>query len=91
MHPALHSWREELPAAFVRLLAYLGGIAVLSIAAAQLFQSRRRSARQAEPIAGMDRDRAAVPGLRAVDPGSRRRAASYAIPVTPRAAAARTF
>ena len=39
MHPALHSWREELPAAFVRLLAYMGGIAVLSIAAAHVFQS----------------------------------------------------
>ena len=39
MHPALHSWREELPATFVRLLAYLGGIAVLSTIAAQVFQS----------------------------------------------------
>ena len=39
MHPALHSWREELPATFVRVLAYLGGIAVLSMAAAQIFQS----------------------------------------------------
>jgi hypothetical protein len=39
MHPALHSWREELPAHFVRLLAYVGGWAVLSIAAAQFFQS----------------------------------------------------
>ena len=39
MHPALHSWREELPTAFVRLLAYLGGVAVLSIAAAQVFKS----------------------------------------------------
>jgi|SRR5450631_192234 hypothetical protein len=38
MHPALHSWREELPSRFVRLLAYLGGIAVLSMAAAQVFQ-----------------------------------------------------
>ena len=33
MHPALHSWREELPATFVRVLAYLGGIAVLSVLA----------------------------------------------------------
>jgi hypothetical protein len=40
MHPALHSWRDELPATFVRLLAYVGGIAVLSIVAAQIFQSR---------------------------------------------------
>jgi hypothetical protein len=39
MHPALHSWRAELPATLVRVLAYLGGIAVLSIAAAQFFQS----------------------------------------------------
>ena len=39
MHPALHSWREELPAHFVRLMAYVGGLAVLSIAAAQFFQS----------------------------------------------------
>jgi len=39
MHPALHSWREELPSTLVRALAYLGGIAVLSIAAAQVFQS----------------------------------------------------
>jgi hypothetical protein len=39
MHPALHSWRDELPTALVRLLAYMGGIAVLSIVAAQFFQS----------------------------------------------------
>jgi hypothetical protein len=39
MHPALHSWREELPSTLVQLLAYLGGIAVLSMAAAQIFQS----------------------------------------------------
>ena len=39
MHPALQTWRDVLPAAFVRLLAYLGGVAVLSIAAAQVFQS----------------------------------------------------
>ena len=39
MHPALHSWREELPSNLVRVLAYLGGIAVLSLAAAQFFQS----------------------------------------------------
>jgi hypothetical protein len=39
MHPALHSWREELPATFVRILAYLGGIAVLSMAAAHIYQS----------------------------------------------------
>lgn len=39
MHPALHSWRDDLPFTFVRLLAYVGGIAVLSTVAAQLFQS----------------------------------------------------
>ena len=39
MHPALYSWREELPPTLVRFLAYLGGIAVLSIVAAQVFQS----------------------------------------------------
>jgi len=40
MHPALHSWRNDLPATLVRLLAYVGGIAVLSTIAAQFFQSR---------------------------------------------------
>jgi hypothetical protein len=39
MHPALHSWREDLPATFVRMLAYMGAIAVLSIVAARFFQS----------------------------------------------------
>ncbi|MEJ2374883.1 MAG: hypothetical protein P8Y71_05480 [Pseudolabrys sp.] len=39
MHPALYCWREQLPAAIVRMLAYLGGIALLSIAAAQIFQA----------------------------------------------------
>jgi hypothetical protein len=41
MHPALHCWREELSATLVRLLAYAGGAAVLSILAAQFFQSSR--------------------------------------------------
>ncbi|MGZ5842015.1 MAG: hypothetical protein ACXWJ8_08760 [Xanthobacteraceae bacterium] len=40
MHPALYSWREQLPATLVRILAYLGGITVLSIGAAHIFQSR---------------------------------------------------
>jgi hypothetical protein len=39
VHPALHSWREELPSIFMRTCAYLGGLAVLSIVAAQYFQS----------------------------------------------------
>ena len=40
MHPALYSWREQASATFVRMLAYLGGLVLLSIAAAQVFQSR---------------------------------------------------
>ena len=39
MHPALHSWRDELPAAFVRGLAVLCGLAVLSVFCAWVFQS----------------------------------------------------
>jgi hypothetical protein len=39
MHPALHSWREELPSTLVRMLAYVGGIAVLSMVAGRVFQS----------------------------------------------------
>ena len=39
MHPALHSWREEWPAHFVRALAYVSGLVVLSIGAADLVQS----------------------------------------------------
>ncbi|HEX5213651.1 MAG TPA: hypothetical protein VFW22_18155 [Pseudolabrys sp.] len=39
MHPALHSWREELPAALVRALAYVGAMALLSIVAAHVFRS----------------------------------------------------
>lgn len=38
MHPALRSWREELPTSFVRLLAYLGAVALLSIGAAHVSQ-----------------------------------------------------
>ncbi len=41
MHPALHSWRDELPRAFVRLLAYVGGAAVLSMVAVQVVQHRK--------------------------------------------------
>lgn len=39
MHQALHSWRDELPAAFVRGLAVLCGLAVLSVFCACVFQS----------------------------------------------------
>lgn len=38
MHPALHSWRDDLSATFVRLLAYLGLAAVMSMAATLYFQ-----------------------------------------------------
>lgn len=41
MHPALHSWRDDLATTLVRMLAYVGGIAVLSIVAAHLSQSPR--------------------------------------------------
>jgi len=40
MHPALHSWRDDLPAALIRLLAYLAALALLSIALAHFFQSK---------------------------------------------------
>jgi hypothetical protein len=39
MHPALRSWRDVLPSTLVRVLAYLGGAALLSIGAAELLQS----------------------------------------------------
>ena len=39
MHPALHSWRDKLPDAFVRGLAVLCGLAVLSVFCAWVFQS----------------------------------------------------
>lgn len=39
MHPALHSWREELPATAVRFMAYVGGLTALSLVAAHMFQS----------------------------------------------------
>lgn len=38
MHPALRDWREDLHATFLRLLAYVCGLAVLSIAAAHVFR-----------------------------------------------------
>ena len=50
MHPALHSWRDELSGTLVRMLAYLGAAAVLSMAATQLFQAT--PARQV-PMAAM--------------------------------------
>ena len=39
MHPALHSWRDEWPGQAVRLLAYVGGLTLLSIAAAAVYRS----------------------------------------------------
>ena len=39
MHPALRSWRNDLPPNIVRLLAYLGAIALLSMASAHFSQS----------------------------------------------------
>jgi hypothetical protein len=41
MHPALRSWRDELPSSFVRLLAYLGAIVLLSTAATYIFQAKK--------------------------------------------------
>jgi len=39
LHPTLHSWREELSATAVSLLAYVGGAAVLSMLAAHLIRA----------------------------------------------------
>lgn len=39
MHPVLQSWREEFSGHFVRVLAYVGGVTLLSIVAAQFVQS----------------------------------------------------
>ena len=39
MHPALQSWRDELPSSSVRVLAYLCAVALLSIAAARVSES----------------------------------------------------
>jgi len=50
LHPALHSWREQWPATTVRLLAYVGGAAVLSILVAQLFRAPRRQAGAPAPV-----------------------------------------
>ncbi|HEX3859543.1 MAG TPA: hypothetical protein VHV58_08065 [Pseudolabrys sp.] len=39
VHPALHSWRDDIPTAFVRGLAILCGLAVLSVFSAWIFRS----------------------------------------------------
>ena len=49
MHPLLHSWRDELTARFVRLLAYVAAAAVLSIFAAQIFTAPRVTAAPPAP------------------------------------------
>lgn len=51
MHPALHSWRDEWPGQAVRLMAYVGALALLSIGAAALFKSTPLT----PPIAAVDR------------------------------------
>ena len=40
MHPALHSWRDEWPGHAVRLMAYVGGIVLMSMVATELYQSK---------------------------------------------------
>ena len=40
MHPALRTWRDDVSATLVRALAYLGGVALLSIVAAHFVQPR---------------------------------------------------
>ena len=37
MHPALRTFRDELGETFIRLLAYVGGVAVLALVAAKIF------------------------------------------------------
>ena len=41
MHPALHSWRDDLPTAFVQGLAVLCGLVVLSVFCAWIFQPQK--------------------------------------------------
>ena len=38
MHPALHTWRDDIRARFVRLMAYVGAITLMSTLAAQIVQ-----------------------------------------------------
>jgi hypothetical protein len=51
MHPALHSWRDEWPGHAVKLMACVGGLTMLSLAAAELHQSTPVKS----PIAPVDR------------------------------------
>ena len=69
MQPASYSVPDDIRATLVRILAYMGGLAILAIAAASFFaapaassppSSRRRTA-------AMDQCRAPPPGLRAAD------------------------
>ena len=58
MHPLLHSWRDDIPAALVRLLAYVGAAAVLAILAAQFFRSPPKiTASSASPSAWTEIER----------------------------------
>lgn len=41
MHPALQSWRDELPSSSARFLAQLGAVALLSIAAARISEPQK--------------------------------------------------
>jgi hypothetical protein len=41
VHPALHSWRDDVPAAVVQGLAILCGLAVLSVFCARIFQPQK--------------------------------------------------
>src|SRR5438045_2033642 len=53
MHPGLRNMADELHATFSRLLAYLGALAILSVAAAELFDAPTGRA-PAEPVAKSD-------------------------------------
>ena len=92
MHPALHCWREELPTTVVRLLAYVGAAAVLSIVAAQFFQpsAPQPQAWPAPPSAWVDIERP-FPAFALSIPEAADVPADYAIRRNPQAAAAKTF
>jgi hypothetical protein len=84
MHPALRSWRNDLPPNIVRLLAYLGAIALLSMASAHFSQSPKvmgaiTPVHQPEWI-----DIEPVRSLRAIYTGSRRCAGELCDPTAHR-------
>ena len=80
MHPALYSWREQLPATIVRLLAYLGGLALLSIAPRKSFNRARamRAIKPADPGNGA-RSRAPFPAFALSIPEAADAPAHYAV------------